>query len=270
MARRRSRRERRQHRMALINFAIAATAIGIIGFTVYALQPKPYDERTLCTISDELPPHTAIIIDKTDSYSETQAQLIADVIRSAGRGLAVGERLTLFELDARGVFNPRGEFTLCNPGRGAQVNPLFRNPKIIEERYAALFEGPLEQQLADLVEPKEAPASPILEAVARLGQTEAFSEAVPRRRVILISDMLQNSDVFSAYGGGGELPAGLTPAQDVSDLVLQRYGPVLDGVSLEVRLIPRERFVDMQRGALKQYWQDVFRDLRVSDTWRDL
>jgi len=164
MARRRSRRERRQHRMALINFAIAATAIGIIGFTVYALQPKPYDERTLCTISDELPPHTAIIIDKTDSYSETQAQLIADVIRSAGRGLAGGERLTLFELDARGVFNPRGEFTLCNPGRGAQVNPLFRNPKIIEERYAALFEGPLEQQLADLVEPKEAPASPILEA----------------------------------------------------------------------------------------------------------
>ncbi len=270
MARRRSRRQKRQQRMALVNFALAAIAIGIIGFSVYALQPKPYDERTLCTISEELPPHTAIIIDKTDSYSPQQAQLIADLIRAAGRGLAVGERLTLFELDASGVFDPRGEFSLCNPGRGGQVNPLFRNPEMIEARYATLFEGPLEQELADLVEPKQAPASPILEAMARLGQTEAFSAEVPRRRLVLISDMLQNSDAFTAYGGGATLPEGLPSPATVAERFARRYGRSLDGVAVEIRLIPRDRFVDMQRGALKAYWQDVFRDLGIRDTWRDL
>ena len=270
MGRRRSRRIKRQRNQAILNFAIAAAAVTIIGFSVYALQPKPYDERTLCEISDELPPHTAIIIDKTDVYSELQAELIAGAIRSAGRGLSVGERLTLFELDANGVFDPRGEFSLCNPGRGNQVNPLFRNQKLIEERYAALFEAPLDQALSDLVTPKNAPKSPILEAVARLSQTEAFSEDAPRRRLILVSDMLQNSTMFSAYGGQGGLPATIPEAGDVVQSVETRFGVALRGVELEIRLIPRERYFDLQRGTLKAYWDRVFEQLGVEVSWRDL
>jgi len=264
------RRQKRQQRQAVLNFTVAFAAVAIIGFTVYSLQPKPYDQRTLCTISDTLPPHTAIIIDKTDSYTGDQAALIADVIRSTGRDLDVGERLTLFELDANGVFDPRGEFSLCNPGRGGQVNPLFRNPQMIEERYASLFEPPLDQVLNDLVEPKVAPSSPIVEAIARLGQTEAFSGDVPRRRLILISDMLQNSPIFTAYGGGGDLPGSMPLANDVSELVETRFGRSLRGVDLEVRLIPRDRYVDIQRGGLKDYWDDVLADLGVRAAWRDL
>ena len=33
---------------------------------------------------------------------------------------------------------------------------------------------------------------------------------------------------------------------------------------------PRQRYVDMQRGALKSYWDEVFRELGVTVTWRDL
>ena len=264
------RRRRRQQRLALFNIAFAVIAVSIVGWLVFALQPKPYDEATLCEISDALPAHTAIIIDKTDEYSEDQATLIADLVRATGERLAVGERLTLFELDANGRFDPRGEFSLCNPGRGSQVNPLFRNPRIIEERYAARFEAPLDQVLEDLVTPKEAPSSPILEAMARLGQTENFSDRAPARRIIIISDMLQNSSLFSAYGGRGELPERMPSAGTVSDDVEARFGFALNGVDLEIRLIPRDRFVDLQRGPLRTYWDDVFSDLRMRVTWRDL
>ena len=264
------RRRKRQQRQAFLNFAIAAAAIAIIGFTIYALQPAPYDADTLCVISDDPPPHTAIIIDKTDEYSEEQADLIAGVIRRTQQRLEVGERLTLFELDASGQFDARGEFSLCNPGRGRQVNPLFRNPKMIEERYERLFSGPLEAILEDLVTPKEAPASPILEAIARLSQTEMFSDDVPRRRVVLISDMLQNSDTFSAYGGRGALPSRIPDPRDVAEDIESRFGPYARGVELEIRLIPRPSFADLQRGALKSYWEDVFADLGISDDWRDL
>jgi hypothetical protein len=266
-----SRRRDRKRRQAIINFVIAGLAIAIIGWAVYALRPPPYDQETLCIVSEEMPPHTAIIIDKTDSYSREQADLIALAIRRTQRGLEVGERLTLFELDASGRFNPRGEFSLCNPGRGTQVNPLFRNPNLIEERYKRLFETPLEAVVEDLIDPKEAPASPILESLARLSQTETFSEAVPRRRVVIISDMLQNSDIFSAYGGADAvLPDAIPPAREVATLVERRFGPGLDGVDVEIRLIPRSRFVDLQRGALEAYWNDVFADLGVRVTWRDL
>ena len=108
------------------------------------------------------------------------------------------------------------------------------------------------------------------DAMARLGQTEAFSDRAPQRRIVIISDMLQNSDAFTAYGGGGSMPANMPDAITVADTTMRRFGNILDGVSLEVRLIPRQRYVEMQRGALKEYWNDVFAELGVDVTWRDL
>ncbi len=265
-----SRRRRRQQRQAIINFAMVLAIIAGIIYIAYTVRPAPFDETTLCLISDDLPPHTAIIIDKTDEYSETQADLIADVIRRTRERLVVGERITLFELDAQGRFDPRGEISMCNPGRGNQVNPLFRNPKQMEDRYEEQFAAPMETVLADLVVPKEAPSSPIMEALARLAQTEAFSDRAPRRRVVLISDMLQNSDVFSAYGGGGSMPEDMPDWADTVDAITNRFGTSLTGVELEIRLIPRDRYVDLQRGALKEYWNNVLGNLGVTVTWRDL
>ncbi|MEO1552901.1 MAG: hypothetical protein AAFR82_03125 [Pseudomonadota bacterium] len=270
MARRRRTRQKKQRNQAILNFVLAGLAVAIIAFAFFALQPEPYDELTLCEISDELPPHTAIIIDKTDEYSAEQASLIAAIIRRTRDRLEIGERLTLFELDEYGQFDPRGEFSLCNPGRGDQVNALFRNPEQIEERFNEKFNRPLETLLEDLVVPKEAPNSPVLEALARLGQTEAFSDRAPRRRIVIISDMLQNSDAFTAYGGGGAMPETMPDSLTVADTMQRRFGDSLNGVALEVRLIPRQRYVDMQRGALKDYWDEVFRELGVSVTWRDL
>ncbi len=270
MARRRRSRQKKQRNQAILNFVLAGLAVTIIAFAFYALQPEPYDELTLCEISDELPPHTAVIIDKTDEYSAQQAGLIAAIIRRTRDRLDIGERLTLFELDEFGQFDPRGEFSLCNPGRGDQVNALFRNPEQIEKRFNEKFDRPLETILEDLVVPKEAPNSPVLEAMARLGQTEAFSDRAPQRRIVIISDMLQNSDAFTAYGGGGAMPDNMPDAITVADDTMRRFGNSLDGVALEIRLIPRQRYVDMQRGALKDYWNQVFDELGIDATWRDL
>ncbi len=265
-----SRRRKRQQRQALINFAMIAAIVAGVIYIYYTIQPAQFDEDTLCLVSDELPPHTAIIIDKTDEYSEIQADQIGSVIRRTRNRLDVGERLTLFELDAQGRFDPRGAISLCNPGRGAQVNALFANPKQIEERYETLFSAPMESVLADLVVPKEAPNSPIMEALARLAQTEAFSDRAPARHVVLISDMLQNSDIFSAYGGGGAMPENMPDWRDTADAITSKFGTSLNGVTLEIRLIPRDRYIDLQRGALKQYWNNVLGDLGVKVDWRDL
>lgn len=271
VARSSGRRERRLKRLALINMLVVAGVVAGGFFLMAILSPKPYDQDSLCAISDELPAHTAIIIDKTDEYSTQQANLIASAIRRAQDRLAIGERFTLFELDADGRFDPRGAFSLCNPGRGSQVNPLFSNPERIEERYANMFEAPFEAVISDLVEPKEAPSSPILEAMARLAQTELFSPEAPDRTLILISDMLQNSDLFSAYGGGGTvMPDTTPPARTVADEVIARFGDNLRGTRLTIRLIARERQVDLQRGPLRSYWDEVFSELGVEAEWRDL
>lgn len=258
------RRRRRQRRMAFVNIAVAVGVVALAAYAIVKVQPPEYDEMTLC-IDGDTPAHTAIILDKTDEYSPEQAELIAALVRRESDRLDVGERFTLFELDARGEIDPRGRFSLCNPGRGSQVNPLFRNPEKIEARYNELFEGPLEAVVADLVEPKEAPASPILEAIARLALTENFGRDVEERHLIVVSDMLQNSTIFSAYSS-----APLPPAEEIAEAVEDRFGSDLRGVELEVRLIPREGRMDQQRGPLRELWEEVLDELGVDARWRDL
>lgn len=265
------RRHRRQRTAAFGIFVFIAAVLGVVGYGAWRLtQPVDYDPQTLCLISEESPPHMAVLLDKTDSYSERQAERIANLVRRSARDLEVGERFSMFELDERGRMDPEGSFSMCNPGRGDQVSALYNNPAQVEAAYRDQFEAPLDAIMATLIAPREAPQSPVVEAIARLALTDAFDESVPRRRVLVISDMLQNSDTFSIYGGGGALPLGMAGPEEAADAIVRQFGDRLDGVEVEVRLIPRERYEDLQRGALRQYWEDLFDALGADLTWRDL
>lgn len=268
-----SRRQKRLQRQAFVNIALAAAIIGVIGYVIYAMQPAPYDPRTLCPYTeagDIAPPHTVVVLDKTDAYSANEAELIANTIQRTKDRLAVGERITIAALDERGRTRP--ELSLCNPGRGDQVNPLFSNPVQIQTRYEELFRAPLDAALSDLITPKQAPASPIAEAIVRQAQLDTFGPTTPRRRMVLISDMLQNSDVFTVYGGerSGVLPDDLPSADIAAQLLMERFGDNLAGVQIEVRLIPRTRWEDAQRGVLRRYWENLASELGARLVWRDL
>ncbi|WP_291845217.1 hypothetical protein [Maricaulis sp.] len=256
--------------IGLFNLAIIAAVLGGITYLYLTLTPEEYDSQTLC-LAGALPPHRVVVIDKTDLYSPEQAEGIEQTILAERDALAVGERFSLYELNESGQLLNTNSFSLCNPGAGEQVNPLYRNPERIQARYEALFADPLDRALADLVLPKDAPSSPIIEALARLAQDPNFDNMVPGRRIVLVSDMLQNSEIFSVYGRRrGTLDARIPPANTVAAAIRDTYGDTLRGVALEIRLIPRESWEAEQHGALMAYWDDVFNRLGVSVDWADI
>ncbi|WP_323762661.1 hypothetical protein [Maricaulis sp.] len=256
--------------IGLFNLAVVAAVIGGISYAAFKLTPDEYDSQTLC-LADALPPHRVVVIDKTDLYSPEQAGGIEALILAERDGLAVGERFSLYELNESGQLRNTNSFSLCNPGAGEQVNPLYRNPERIQARYEALFADPLDRALADLVLPKDAPSSPIIEALARLAQDPSFDNTVPGRRIVLVSDMLQNSEIFSVYGRRrGALDVRIPPADTVATAIRDTYGDSLRGVGLEIHLIPRDRWEAEQRGPLRDYWNEVFRRLGVNARWADI
>jgi len=260
---------RRKDVIGVVNLLIIAAVIGAISYAALVLQPPEYDAETLC-LTDVKPAHTVLVIDKTDLYSPDQRQGIYNLVLAARERLDVGERLSLYELDERGRFRD-SRFSLCNPGQGSQINPLYRNPARVQARYEAQFEAPLREVLVDLVEPKEAPESPILEALARLANQGSFDLATPNRRVILVSDMLQNSDLFTVYGRArGPFPDRLPAPGIVAAELDDRYGSSLRGVRIEVFLIPREGWETEQSGPLQTYWSEVFSQLGVRVSWNRL
>jgi hypothetical protein len=256
--------------IGLFNLLIIAAVLGAISYAAFVLKPAEYDSQTLC-LADATPPHRVVVIDKTDLYSTTQADAIADLILDERDALAVGERFSLYELNESGELRNTNRFSLCNPGAGEQVNPLYRNPERVQARYEALFADPLDRALADLVTPKDAPSSPIIEALARLGLDPTFDRSVPGRRIVLVSDMLQNSDVFTVYGRGrGSFEDRVPPVQSVAAAIRETYGDSLRGVELEIRLIPRQSWESDQRGVLQDYWNAVFDRLGVRAYWMDI
>ncbi|MFP4519176.1 MAG: hypothetical protein ACLFQ5_06950 [Oceanicaulis sp.] len=256
--------------MGLLNIVIVLGVLGAISYAALVLQPEEYDPDTLC-LAGETPPHMALVIDKTDLYSPEQALRIEDLVLQSRDRLTIGEKLSLYELDARGELINTNGFALCNPGRGDQINPLYRNPQRVEVRYQALFEGPLQSALSDLVEPKESPASPIIEALARLAVEEDFDRDTPARTVVLVSDMLQNSALFTVYRGGRtNLARTLPDPRRVAEAVRAEYGDALAGVTIEVHLIPRAGWEAQQAGIIRGYWEELFRQLGVRDRWTAL
>jgi hypothetical protein len=256
--------------LGFLNILIILAILAGISYAALVLRPAEFDPDTLC-LTGETPPHIGLVIDKTDLYSPEQAGAIEQLVLETRDALEIGERLTLFELDARGALVNTNGFSLCNPGRGDQINPLYRNPQRVEARYQALFEGPLQAALADLVEPKESPASPILESLARLAQTAEFDTETPRRKIILVSDMLQNSQLFSVYGRArGDLESRLPDPQGVAEALEADYGDALQGVLVDVYIIPRRGWEEDQATILRGYWEEVFGQLGMRDRWLTL
>ncbi len=253
--------------LGFFNILIVIAILGGISYAALILRPAEFDRETLC-LDGEIPPHLAVVIDKTDLYSQEQALGIEELVLASRDSLAIGEQLTLFELDARGELVNTNEFSLCNPGRGEQINPLYRNPQRVEARYQALFEEPLQAALSDLVEPKESPASPILESLARLAVSAEFDETRPQRRVVLVSDMLQNSQLFSVYGRArGDLAGRLPDPYDVALALEDEFGTALLGVEIDIYIIPRRGWEQDQATVLRGYWEQVFRQLGMRARW---
>ncbi|QNL18463.1 hypothetical protein HXX25_03390 [Hyphobacterium sp. CCMP332] len=256
--------------LGIFNLLLVAGVVAAVSYFALTLRPAEYDTDTLC-IAGETPPHRVVIIDKTDLYSTQQAAAIERIILTQRDTLAVGERLSLFELDETGRLDDTNQFSLCNPGSGDQVNPLYRNPDRIQARYEALFDAPLQQALADLVVPKDAPQSPILEALAELAQEPSMAQTVPGRRIVLVSDMLQNSDIVSVYGRArGDVFDRLPPVAETVQSIRQEYGMALAGITLEIHLIERPGWESEQNGDQRSYWTQVFSQLGMAVSWQVL
>ncbi|KAA5804663.1 hypothetical protein F1654_01260 [Alkalicaulis satelles] len=257
----------------LIGFFNILVVIGVLGAISYAavmLQPAEYDSETLC-LADEQPPHVVVMIDRTEViYTPAQAGQIRQTIIDARNGLEVGERLSVFELNHRGEIRNTNRFSVCNPGRGDQINPLYRNPQRVQARYDALFERPLDQALEGLFDLIDSPITPLLESLAELGTRPEFDRTTPRRRVVLISDMFQNTRLYTVYGWTRQdLENRLPPPSDVAEAIREQYGDVLWGVELDVYYVDQPGWNARERAIIRAHWREIFRELGVRDRWTE-
>lgn len=253
--------------------------LGVLGIAMLAgipivgqyMQPAPRDEESLCLVPargqlSAEPAHHVLVLDKTDPWNAEQGGRLRTLVIRMRDQLDVNERLSIFVFDGAVQAGVAPVFSLCNPGRGSDTTILWSNPRRWETRFQDQFGTPLNAILDDLAQANEGPVSPILELLIDLTNREELNLPSGLKRIVLVSDMLQNSDAYSMFNR--QQPV-LSPER-IGEIVELRGGlRHLHKFRVEVYQV-RGVYSEERLIAARQFWNEVAGAYGVEIEWKVL
>jgi hypothetical protein len=216
----------------------------------YRLSP-PVDPVSLCPAPGPAG-HVVLLVDKTDPLNFTQREsfqrLFEEII---AKKLAPGELLSVFVLGEDYTATARPLIELCNPGDGSDQSELTANIKRLKRQFEEKFHAPMLALANELLSQQPARSSPVLEMI-QLVSINGFRKHDVRgpRRLILVSDMLNNTLGLSMYRDGYEY-------QTYLDSDYGRKTTVdLAGVEVELHYVLHAPALQTRRHL--KFWEDHF------------
>ena len=178
--------------------AFIFTGIGVIAIIINNSKIE-LDENTLCPTKEPPKGHTAILVDRTDPLAQNQTKWLFTLVNKIKVNLPVYEKLSIIPItkESGKFLNPI--FSLCSPRQGITANPFYENPRKLRKKFELQFGLPLQKVLDKLRKGETYDESPIIETIQRLTQSENFSSIAENRKIIIISDMLQNTRPINHY-----------------------------------------------------------------------
>jgi hypothetical protein len=207
-----------------------------------------YDPNTLCPLNAPYP-RTVVIIDVTDPLSESQRLSVRNKLDSLRDDLEKFEKLVIYALDETNFASPEPIFSLCRPGTGQDANELYQNPKKIRARYDKQFGDPLDQLLLEVSNKKGAKVSPIMEMIRNVAYTKDLAANDVRKRLIIVSDLLQHTKDYSHYRTKADYTKFST-----SHFSSQVQAPLLD-VDVYIHYLLRPKNKQLQSAGHVLFWE---------------
>jgi hypothetical protein len=195
------------HVLAGLKLIAAMLVILAVGwfFWVVAHPEAPHadPDRYGCIIGRVPPGHTLIFVDRTDPFAESQVRAFKNEISRVEAAIEPGEMLTVASIGAE--LPPAVSFRACSPERGdalGLLDSLRQNRDWLQTRseYEQSFQRPLETLAEGMALNRTASWSPIIQSMsAAMEQLGPSWSRVRKRRVILITDLMENTPAFSQY-----------------------------------------------------------------------
>lgn len=248
---RRARQRRRNEYVlgAVILLAVLAVLGGAVYITVS--RPKGLNPETLCP-AEGPQGHYVLLVDKTDPLNFTQKQAFSVIIKELiEKRVPEGYLLSVFALGEDFKENATPLVELCNPGDGSNKSEFSANPQKLRAQYQSKFVEPMLKLSESLVASQPAKWSPIFEMLQLVGINGYRHHGVKgERRLIIVSDMLQNTTQFTMYKG----------PVDYSNFSGSVYGkkaqPELTDVSVELHYLMNSPQLQTKRNTM--FWEEYF------------
>lgn len=255
-----SARSQAANRRYAIGTAAVLGVLLLLSFGVWWFRPVQTDEATLCPTDRRLAAHTLVIVDRTDRWNPAVGATLTELIENAQRNTRSHERFSIVSMDSAQSTRPL--FSVCNPGAPNLASDLYRGRRYTDRDFEQRFIGASEGVLEQLRRPTEARNSPIVEYMHRWLGRDDFNASTPNRRVILISDMRQNSPEVSMYREGGRA--------ELTRYVQQQIGPDARGVTFDVYFLAHGRDRNVSETDVREAWDQAFRGISARYVWRQV
>ncbi len=225
--------------------------LGGLGAAAFLLRAPPIDEANLCRTDAPLAAHTIVLVDATDRLEPRHRRKLRAVLTQERARLRQYDRLTLARLNVRRPQEPIILFSKCLPRPPEQINPLFENARLAQLRWDESFAEALDRALRSAQAGAGARASPILAGLRSIAADPDFGAEIPRRRLVLVSDLLEHDPRgFSLYAEDATFAAWRSSTP---------FGPP-DLAAVDIRVVPLDRpdVAARQAFALQQFWPAYF------------
>ncbi len=236
---------------------LGATVLIIFGIFLW----HDYNKGTVahhsnCNDPGKLRAHTIFLLDFSDPIeSETDRKRIKESIRTQKDVIDVDGKISILHLTATGY---KSDYEMCKP-----QNPkhLIRNKNWVcdtelrgidksRESEAKIF-CDSENKLGAILKKNDEISknsvhqySPLIESIDRISKRPDFT-AEETRKIILFSDLLQNTDRYSFYSGHWPIATDVVKEHDID----------LTGVEVEIPRMQRQKSAES-----RQFWLDFFRE----------
>jgi hypothetical protein len=241
--------------------ATAAVLVGVLALstTVWAMRPAEIEAETLCPSSRAISGHTLVIVDRTDRWSPSVGAALKGVVERAQRDTAQHAKFSVVSLDKSQSVQP--VFSVCNPGAPTIMSDLYRGRRFTERDFEERFIGASDAVIDKVSAPASASTSPIVEYLHRWLGGDDFNQSVPNRRVILISDMRQNSPLYNIYKQRGD---------GLGEILAKKFGPAAEGVTFDIYYVDNAGEKLVQEDTVRGAWEQAFNDVGAKSTWRQI
>jgi hypothetical protein len=234
---------------------VASVLLFIVGGPrISSAASRPVDRITGCPKDGDYSAIFAVLLDTTDSFSPVQQEIIQKKLDEVAEELPRYGKFEVFVVRASSDQLIEPIIQVCNPGRGSDTNEWVGNPRLMEKRWHDKFIDPLDSSLKSALSASvSANQSPILEEIQQVS-VHAFFETPTQsaKRLVVVSDMLQNSTVLNQY----RQPESFEAFEQTSGFVKVR--PELRDVDVTILYVRRSSEFKRQGKRHIEFWQDFF------------
>ena len=237
-------------RKGWLQICAVVVLIAVVGSAYFAVARgnKALDDETLCpSVPSSV---TVLLVDVTDPMTTAQKQDFRNQLNRLRSSIPRYGKLIVTKVDSSSNELLRPVIVRCNPGTAQDVSDWNGDPRGVQKDHDEKFVIPLDVAFDSLTRASAADHSPIFESVQSVALTELTKPEVADhpRKLVLVSDLLQNTESISFYG---HLPAA---DQLLSSPSFRRVRTDLDGIRVEIWMLERSDAPQTQPRALIDLW----------------